>query len=290
MFPSYERKIFWTYAARVLKLYSDTSSVNRQFLELLELSLIADADRARWAARVKANASEGNDPAPRCRVDSGHSTLAELALTQLQRVRGARPSALRRKIELLRAMFRLDPVDIELVELLLLYQKLPCIVDLYRLLSNRFGSDVRVLALLLGRGSMQIEQRLDPSSNAMRSGLLLQTAYPDNDPSIQVRSSVCRALSRPMTSVEELRRALLGPPRKGAIGWSDFAHVERDADIAMSLIRGALKQRATGVNILIHGPPGTGKTVFAATLARQLGIELYDVAIQAGLGGFCSPL
>ena len=42
-------------------------------------------------------------------------------------------------------------------------------------------------------------------------------------------------------------------------------------------IKGALASGAPGVNILLHGPPGTGKTEFCKVLAGRLDVSLYSV-------------
>lgn len=48
--------------------------------------------------------------------------------------------------------------------------------------------------------------------------------------------------------------ALVGRRQEAALALDDFAHV-RDADLLVRLLRGAVAERAAGVNILIHGPP-----------------------------------
>jgi transitional endoplasmic reticulum ATPase len=55
--------------------------------------------------------------------------------------------------------------------------------------------------------------------------------------------------------------------------WDDFAHIGPAREIALNLINGALATSAKGVVILLHGPPGTGKTAFAQTLIQQAGAK-----------------
>lgn len=56
-----------------------------------------------------------------------------------------------------------------------------------------------------------------------------------------------------------------------------FAHVA-DCDYLARLLTGARRERARGVHILIHGPPGTGKTELSRRIAADAGLSLHAVA------------
>jgi transitional endoplasmic reticulum ATPase len=62
-------------------------------------------------------------------------------------------------------------------------------------------------------------------------------------------------------------------PSDAETDWADFDHLGRSRDVALRLLKGALKAQAKGVVVLLHGPPGTGKTAFAQTLINQAGAK-----------------
>ena len=57
----------------------------------------------------------------------------------------------------------------------------------------------------------------------------------------------------------------------------DFAHIASMKDMMLTYLQQALKHHQKGVNLLIYGEPGTGKTEFAGLLAQALGISAYNI-------------
>ena len=57
----------------------------------------------------------------------------------------------------------------------------------------------------------------------------------------------------------------------------DFAHIAGMKEMMLTYLQHALKHHQKGVNLLIYGVPGTGKTEFAGLLAQALGISAYNI-------------
>ncbi|CVQ41702.1 TPA: AAA family ATPase [Haemophilus influenzae] len=57
----------------------------------------------------------------------------------------------------------------------------------------------------------------------------------------------------------------------------DFAHIAGMKEMMLTYLQQALKHHRKGVNLLIYGVPGTGKTEFAGLLAQALGISAYNI-------------
>jgi transitional endoplasmic reticulum ATPase len=84
-----------------------------------------------------------------------------------------------------------------------------------------------------------------------------------------------------LTSVEQssegLMRHFLRPSPSTPLTIESFGHVEADVGLLVRLMKGALHRRAKGVNVLLHGKPGTGKTELARVVAAAVGARLYEV-------------
>lgn len=72
-------------------------------------------------------------------------------------------------------------------------------------------------------------------------------------------------------------RPRLGPPVKPQLSWEAFSHLEQDAEDIRRTLTAVLGKNSKGVNILLYGLPGTGKTEFARTLCGEIGAQLYAI-------------
>lgn len=86
-----------------------------------------------------------------------------------------------------------------------------------------------------------------------------------------------RVLERGPCSDDELLEAVIGPRQLARLEPDAFARIGVEVTFLIRLLGGAVAARAPGINVLIHGPPGTGKTELARTLADAAGAALFSV-------------
>jgi SpoVK/Ycf46/Vps4 family AAA+-type ATPase len=127
-----------------------------------------------------------------------------------------------------------------------------------------------------------VRRALERTSQLMSTQLFSVTACTVRlEDKFTLKSGLLDALLDDELDRPRLVARYLEPIRSEALAWSDIVHIERAVQTARDLLRGALAARAHGVNLLLYGPTGTGKTAAASLLARELNVELYGVRVNA---------
>ena len=99
-------------------------------------------------------------------------------------------------------------------------------------------------------------------------------------------SGVMRRVARaPRCGSVGLANLLQGVGRKSVLGWDDFAHLGPARDIARAVLTAGLQRGEVGLNILLHGEPGTGKTEFATVLGEVCSVPVRFVGEADDYGG-----
>lgn len=132
--------------------------------------------------------------------------------------------------------------------------------DIHRSLLTLFGIEEDIcfsyLRLLANRGFIQSPSLTDTGD-------------------IALSEEQVRLLTRTkLKSIEAYLDRLLKESPSATFTLKDFSHL--DIETLHDYLRGAIKQRVSGVNILIYGDAGTGKTELARTLAHSLSMSLYE--------------
>jgi len=151
-----------------------------------------------------------------------------------------------------------------------------------------FRRGARVLAGLVGCEESAIEALYHPSSLLRRCGVLERNQDAGGRHHLSTLDDflVCQnpriraTFTRPFDSAQAFFASFLSPAQPSRLDQADVQHLARFTELALPALRNASAQGAPGLNLMLYGPPGTGKTEYAKLLAREAGLQLFEVECE----------
>lgn len=138
---------------------------------------------------------------------------------------------------------------------------------------------VKLLAASLGHPAHAIRHALDDRGRLSRSALLSvdEGISFEFGNKVDLLEGFAEALTLKHDELMGLfpLNVVVSAPAK--LTRADFEHLHQDLSILETYLNAACLTRQTGVNILIHGRPGTGKTELARMLATAVGALLLEI-------------
>ena len=189
------------------------------------------------------------------------------------------PDLLEANLALLATHLKLDALERGFLGLVVRHQNYSSFGRFLNEATKEQPGILELCACCLGTQAEQLQERLKPTGKLLLSGVLQPTnsTGTDLDDYVSVIDPVTKALQRNQGGLKTLLATILGEPQQAELDWEDFAHLGVLRERLDSFIGQASAKQLTGVNILLWGPPGTGKTEFCKTLATKAGLKLYAV-------------
>ncbi|MFP3944623.1 MAG: AAA family ATPase, partial [Alphaproteobacteria bacterium] len=277
--PDYERTLACRFAARLANSFERTSRPARKLIDWLEtyegytgLNLEEVA-----AVRLKSGKRRRRPPGERAPGPQAWKQIVE-ALEQAGRRRRAKNDDFGRNVSALGNALELKRKDMALLDFV--GRCSGDLTPLAALADDMVGThamdSASVTACCLGMDVKDVRRRLTKGKlpeyglTGVRRAFAGCYAY-------YLNWQVYDALSAVHDGIEDIERTLIGEPLSTRLTAEDFEHVGREIAFAARLLRQASAERAQGVNLLLYGAPGTGKTELSKLLAREAGLQLFAV-------------
>lgn len=152
-----------------------------------------------------------------------------------------------------------------------------------------YGRMLRILSELLDVSVEDIRQSFSNDGRLTHSGLLDVTRYSGgrncfSDYLAFTNKDLLFSLRYHQGSTIEVFQSAFRKAPTAQLSVEDFSHLQDQFSIARSYLQYAISSRQEGVNVLIYGPPGTGKSQLTRVLAKELDVDLYEIACTNSQG------
>ena len=190
-----------------------------------------------------------------------------------------RKTALARNIDMLRGLLGLDVLQAEIVAFAALSKQHPLlcdIVDNIRVIS--IDGITRVLSAVLNVSDTDVRKAFRPDGQLLGASVVsIESNDMGHGLQIGMPDGLRDALFTNADNIQSLMSSFLEGAPSHHLKADAFEHLKRETDLLTAYLSKAISKGARGINILIYGVPGTGKTEYVRWLAFHQGKPLYQV-------------
>lgn len=181
-------------------------------------------------------------------------------------------------------ILKLNKAERHLLRLAVIVCRVEGFQELFRLRLGMLQYFITMASHAVGQPPAALYEALSLGSPLRRAGILLPGLnFNYGSHPLEMDDEIATLLLAPRFDEKILLRQILRSAPAPTLTLQDYPD---RLDIAMlrRYIRTVARDRRTGVNILLHGATGTGKTEFVRALARDLGLELSEVPTEDASG------
>lgn len=185
-------------------------------------------------------------------------------------------SEIEKRLIIISNIYSLDNIEYEFLKYYVLKTVIPLIDKLGELFDVTFNEFE-----IFGTQYLRLKSWVIPQyrKKLLSKGIFIKRGM--NDDKIYLAQKIIQVFSDPDVETEtQIKNILLGKNQKSDLNWKDFQHLAKERDIVLNILTSAIKNHAKGINILLYGSVGTGKTQFAKLIANKAKCDMYSVSAE----------
>jgi SpoVK/Ycf46/Vps4 family AAA+-type ATPase len=208
-----------------------------------------------------------------------HVLISQILKKRAQKIVKAMPGSIENNIRTIAQELNLDETEAAFFALIVRYKIHEPLYSLLNNLTRDHMSILELCATCLDVDRKEIAERLRQNSRLLTTGVIESQSRSgkDIDDHFDIPEIISTAMQKTLSNLDDVRKYIIGEPVQPTLEWDDFEHLGATRDKLEKFLREATAKQITGVNILLWGPPGTGKTEFSKTLANRLNLNLYTL-------------
>ena len=203
------------------------------------------------------------------------STLKQILVTKLKSLK-YKKSSLKNKIEFVSNLYNLNGIEQEIVSFYIFKVINRCVNELHKYFKG-FNEEFEIFGIqVLDLKSWEVAGLKKQFFN---KGIFIKTSF--NNDKIALNNKILEVfLNSDIKTQTQIKNILLGKNQKSELNWKDFEHLTKERNIALNILTSAIKNHAKGINLLLYGSVGTGKTQFAKLIANKAKCDMYSVSAE----------
>lgn len=131
-----------------------------------------------------------------------------------------------------------------------------------------YFSNIKTVAQICGMTRSAVQNCISDDHVLIRSELFFVKRHQCPLQLFQIKTTFLDVLMNRRIPKERIFERYFAQPEQKGLPMDCFYHLEEDVNILTSLLEGTRKKK--GINVLLYGKPGTGKTIFAHSLLKSL--------------------